>query len=335
MPITEEDIQRIKKFEKQLLPKYPYWYGNKKILYDYVGLPAYWPASVHLQHGANTIYRNGKPDHLAMTTKYPTLFLSNKKQAEVCKQFIEKPIHVIGSLFPYYRKMNKIERSKDAKGTLAFPTHSTKDISAEVNWKGYAEELKALPEQYHPICVSLYFIDVLKGAHKYFEEAGLDVCTNGHIADDQFVERFYENMHRHQYTTGNEIGSFMYYAIEMEIPFFTYGSRAAYKNFGANKDAPDSKYTISKKHGYEKHEQARAIFYYDQLDHVEIRQEQRDFVTNCIGTNDAISKEAIKEIIIQSTYKFLWKELLWFPLKFPYQLLRRGLKLLNIDFSIK
>ena len=238
MPITAEDISRIKRFERKLLPKYPHWYGNQKILYDYVELPQFLPASVHLQHGANTIYKNGKPDHLVQNNDYPTIFLSNTIQKEVCEKFIDKPIYVSGSLFPYYRKMNHIEKSPDAKGTLAFPTHSTKDISAEVNWKKYAEELKALPEKYHPICVSLYFIDVLKGAHTYFEAEGFDVCSNGHIADTRFVERFYENMRQYKFTTGNEIGSFMYYAVEMDIPFFVYGSRSRYVNFGNNKDAP-------------------------------------------------------------------------------------------------
>ena len=335
MPITEEDLQQIKRYEKKILPKYPHWYGNKKILYDYVELPQYLPAATHLQHGANTIYRNGKPDHLVLNNDYPVVFLSNTIQKEVCEKFTEKPVYVIGSLFPYYRKMNEIRQDTQTAGTLAFPTHSTRDISAEVNWKRYAEELKALPEKYQPICVSLYFIDVLKGAHTFFEAEGFDVCCNGHIADERFVERFYDNMKRFRYTTGNEIGSFMYYAVEMDIPFFIYGSRGRYVNFGKNKDVPDQVYKIDKEHGYSKHEEARQLFCYDDLENVKITESQRAFVLKALGVNDALPKEEIRKIIVSATRKFMLKEALWFPVKFPYQLLRRVLKLFNIDLNIK
>ena len=79
----------------------------------------------------------------------------------------------------------------------------------------------------------------------------------------------------------------------------------------------------------------RELFCYENLDKIEITEAQKTYVYKCLGIHDAISKEEMRRIIIASTKQFILKELPWFPVKFPYRLLRRLLKWFNIDLNIK
>ena len=326
MPINDDEIARIYKFERRPIPKYPYWYGMKKAVYEMVGLPKFFPVSCHLQHGAVSLLRKDKPDYLVTSNPYPVILLSNKEQSEFYGKEIEpalgKPVHIFGSVFPRYRRYKNIIKDPDAKGSLLFAGHSTKNISMDTDWDELIAQFKKLPSRYHPLTISIYYIDFLKGRHKKFEDAGFDVVTSGHISDEQFIDNFYKNLSKYKYVISTDIGSHLYCAVEMEIPFMIYGNAGTYYNHGKDKNGQGEIYKIISVRNFGEIYQLFTPTPEQIEQGIEITEEQRRFVHENIGTYDALPLEEVREIILQHQNKFYAKELLKSPISLPLKLYR-------------
>ena len=208
MTITKQDIDNIKYFNQLKYPPYPEWYGMKRILFESLNIPSFVPCIVHLQHGA-MIYNDETPDSLTLNSPYPILFYCNQKQTAIVNKHTSKPTFPIGSIFPRYRRKNNISQNSNAVGTLVFPSHSTHHVKAVVDWSQYVEDLKRLPEHFHPIKVCLYWKDLLHGVHTHFEVEGFDVVTCGHMFDPNFATKFYELLQNAKYTCSNMFGSYV------------------------------------------------------------------------------------------------------------------------------
>lgn len=327
MAISEEQGAQIRAFERQVLPKYPHWYGMKRALYKSIGLPKSQPVSCHLQHGAVMMFHNREPDHLTINTPYPVIFLDNEEQVEFCKNYkekaITKPMHIIGSIFPRYRRSEGIEQRPDAKGSLVFIGHSTPSVAVHSDWQLLIEQYRQLPQQYHPLTFSIYYRDYLLGAHEHFIREGFDVVTAGHITDPHFVDTFYNNMSKFRHVISNSIGSHLYYAVEMGIPFFFHGSLDQYKVVNYEKGQDKSTY---KQSDYERLEELLKFFTPtpEELEAgVKIKPEQREFVLKMTGYHVALSDEEVRAIIERTKWGFYAKELLLSPLKLPLKLYRK------------
>jgi hypothetical protein len=326
MAISEEQGARIRAFEQKVLPKYPYWYGMKRALYTSIGLPNSQPVSCHLQHGAVMMYHNQKPDILVTSTPYPVIFLDNEEQVEFCKnnkpEPVTKPMHIIGSIFPRYRRFKNIVQRPDAKGSLVFLSHSTPVSKVHSDWGKLIEQYRQLPERYHPLTFSIYYRDYLLGLHELFIKEGFDVVTAGHITDDTFVDTFYDTMSRFKYVIGNDMGSHLYYAVEMGIPFFFHGLKGKYEitkfDLGFEK-------THFQHDDFERVGELYKLFTPtpEELENgVEITPERREFVLNLTGYYVALSDEEVRAIIQKTKWIFYAKELLLAPVKLPLKLFR-------------
>lgn len=327
MAISKAQGERIRALEQKPLPKYPYWYGMKQALYKSIGLPPSQPASCHLQHGAVMMFHSQEPDLLTLNTPYPVLFLCNEEQIEFCKAYkakpVTKPMHIVGSIFPRYRRSQGIVPRPDAKGSLVFISHSTPSAKINSDWSKLIEAYRQLPEQYHPLTFSIYYRDYLLGVHEYFIQEGFDVVTSGHIADPNFVDNFYETMSQFSYVMGNDIGSNLYYAVEMGIPFLLHGPQGEYEvtNYEHGLDKDNFRHS-----DYDRLMQLFQLFTptSEVLEAgVSITSEQREFVLKMTGYHVALSDEEVRAIIEKTKWGFYAKELLLSPIKLPLKLYRR------------
>lgn len=204
-----------------------YWtaevYSFGRHIRDYAFYPSFLPLLCFTDHGAGTFsHMAGIPKHEFESTA-PVQFYHSPDVVNVFKKVSEKLCFCMFSPFVWYRKKNDISQSPTAKGTLAFPAHTTPSIDLTSDIEEYIEQLKTLPEQYHPVCVCLHMHDIVKGQHKLFLKHGIPVYTAGNTSDYRFAERWYDLVKNFKYTTSNMIGSYTYYAVEMGIPFFIYG----------------------------------------------------------------------------------------------------------------
>src|SRR5690606_30486822 len=81
-----------------------------------------------------------------------------------------------------------------------------------------------------PVTICLHFVDVLKGKHRLFEEAGFRCVTAGHMFNKDFISNFYKIVTNFKYSLSNDIGSHTFYSIELVIPFSLMGDPAKVQN---------------------------------------------------------------------------------------------------------
>ena len=84
----------------------------------------------------------------------------NKRRKNIWDKNSNIPSYVVTAPFVIYRRMNNITQSKDAKGTIAYPSHSVLTLKAEYNIDEYCRLLKELPEEFQPVTISLHHIDI-------------------------------------------------------------------------------------------------------------------------------------------------------------------------------
>jgi hypothetical protein len=130
-------------------------------------------------------------DHLFHTKEKYTGFYS-KRLKDDFENKTGRKAYVIKAPFWVYAKKNKIVKSDKAKGTLYFHSHSTFWSDIQTDTPAIIAYLKQLPTSMQPISVCLFFVDIQKGRHKSFQEAGFPVFTAGSWYNDWFAHNFFE-----------------------------------------------------------------------------------------------------------------------------------------------
>lgn len=145
--------------------------------------------------------------------------------------------YTLYSPFVFCRKALRMQAKPEARGTIAYPSHSLPDIDDVSDIEKYISDLRALPDEYQPVAVSLHYHDINKGRHRIFLDSGIPVYTAGTPHDYRFTERFYSILSNFKYSTSNFLGSYIFYSIEMGIPFFFHGDKPVFKKAIHNSEA--------------------------------------------------------------------------------------------------
>ena len=247
------------------------------------------PATLNMQHGwipGSEVF----PFDLNNRSMREML-IWNKRLHEDWLSKSDIPCHIVGAPFVHYRRHMGIKPNPDAKGTIVFPSHSTKKIKVIYDIDRYCEQLLALPEQFHPFSICLHPHDIREyQMDKEYEKRGFKTLCAGLDPNRPFYEVFYENLKAHRYASSNDPGSYLFYAVEMGIPFFLLGTPGAVTDPQDSQDG--SAYVIN---NLPYAQQAVKLFTDSNKD--QITKEQRDFVYSELGLNDCISTEELAEIL--------------------------------------
>lgn len=299
-PDLEQQIQRIQAFEARCpSPEAHQCYGLGKWLRRDLALPASVPLHIHMDHGVRV---SDVMTNCDLLSDRPIFFTTAAQRDEYYKQ-TGKRAYVSGSPFVACRRLNQIEPASEARGTVAFPVHSTHLIDVVIDWEQYADDLLSLPAEYQPVTVCLYWKDLLAGRHTPFIERGMAVVTTGHMADPDFATIFYTILRRHRYCTSNMVGSYTFYAVEMGMPFFIYGMPPAFNNHGHDHNRPVGTYTAEALEndrerldwlGFQR------LFELDVQQGVEISDRTRDLCLAKLGIDQADSPATLRRVIYQA-----------------------------------
>lgn len=298
-----------------------YWtsevYSYGKHIREYGFYPPFLPLYIYTDHGADGV--DEIIDH-ELQTDAPHMLFHYIKKVKNFKKKSQKPVNCLISPFVYYRRRNKIQNLKTAKGTLVFHVHSTPEIDLSSNNEEYIEELKKLPEEFHPICICMHMHDIYKGAHKIFLEHGFPVYTAGNAFDQRFAERFYGILKNFKYSMSNFIGSHAFYSIELGIPFLLYGSTPVLIN-KSDPNLKNGEYKYIENSGYKES--------YDLFSgwKKEITEEQKAHVEECLGVKNSISRLELTKILYTTYLKKgnLIKDLL-FAINYYRKFLKKKIK---------
>ncbi len=278
------------KAEWKYWPSEVYSFGRHYRRYGFY--PSFLPLYVYSDHGVGNTkasYHELKNDAEA------TLFFSLLKVEDYKKQS-NKPCYLMINPFVWYRKHNNIQPVENAKGTLAFPAHSTPAVSCEFDVLAYINTLKNLPEEMQPVCVCLHMHDIHKGLHKIFLDNNMPVYTAGNAFDKRFAERYYNIIIHFKYTTSNLIGSYTFYSIESGIPFSLLGNECKYYNL-SDPNLEKGEYQYKKNENYIVKEK---LFSGIQK---EITPEQKQYVESFVNAPGALSRLQTAKVLYSAYFK--------------------------------
>ena len=269
-------------------------YGLHAIIREYASCPSTLPIFCRFQHGWDPI---PKPDPYDAQTDKPLMLVWNKTRLKIWNEGSSIPAAIVGAPFVHYRKLRKIEKDLDAKGTVAFPAHSQPTIDAVFDIDGYCEQLKSLPIEFHPITICLHLHDLERKKDVIYKKHGFNVVTAGQnwVLGFEYVEKFYEILRSHKFATSNQVGSYTFYAVEMGIPFFIFGESPNLENSG--EPLMPSKYSYT---DYQIGAFATNLF---QGPTQVISEEQKKFVEDELGVHDCLSGVELRELLIESNHR--------------------------------
>ena len=196
--------------------------------------------------------------------------------------------------------MYKITQKPNAKGTVAFPSHSTYDVKSQFSIKDYCKTLKKLPKAFQPITICLFWLDYIDPKTEIYRKNGFCVVTAGPKLGNSldFVKNFYSILSSHKYATSNDIGSYTYYAIDLGIPFFLVGQ----KTFMVNKNRHDINVPeVYKVNDYYWGKKAENLFSTGPVN--TISKVQAQFVAKEMGVEDCLSPKAMNKLLWQYFHK--------------------------------
>lgn len=204
-------------------------YSHGKYIREYAYYPKILPLIAYGDHSSG-VKGTDIPSKHELESDAPLFLTFSVEKARLFTEMTGKKSYCILSPAVFYRRQNSIKALPTAKGTIAFPAHSTPDIDTIGNIENYICALKELPPKYQPVTACLYMHDILKGQHKEFIKHGIPVVTAGDVSDYRFIDRFYSIIKNFEYTTSNTVGAYTSLSIEMGIPFFVYGAPQLYFN---------------------------------------------------------------------------------------------------------
>ena len=294
-------------------------YGLNLILKEYFNLPKYLPLPCHVEHGWTALPHALITDlEIASEKGLMLVYSQRRKEAWIKKSKI--PVYVSGSPFVLYRKKHNIKIKKNAKGTVAFPSHSTLFIEAHYDIDDYCNELKKLPKEFHPITICLLYPDIKRGRDEIYKKHSFKVVSAGEKVRGSmdFVKKYYDILSSHKYSTSNEVGTYAFYSTEIGTPFFLLGDEPVIENVG-NKDR-----NISPKGKMSDHDLGKTCNkIFGRVPQKSVSKKQKELVEEEFALLERDSDEAIRGAIIKNM-----KSLKYWTVKVPMYFILSALKYL-------
>lgn len=273
-------------------------YGFGVHIRKYAWYPKWLPLCIETDHGPGD---RDAPLTSELESTAPVQLYHSSLRVRQWRTLSRKPCYCLLSPYVYYRKKNGIEKSLDAKGTIAFPAHTTGAIDDVSDIQTYIDQLKNLPAEFQPVSVCLHMTDIGKGLHKKFRQNGFNVYTAGNAFDDKFTERFYQIIRNFKYSTSNLAGSYLYYCVEMGIPFFLYGDGPKFIN------KADQNIEIGEYVSYKKQEAYLKLLSLFSRRAATISEEQRMFVNRGLGVNEGLSRLQLAMALYYSLFRCIFR----------------------------
>lgn len=269
-------------------------YGFDRIVKEYAHFPKFLSLPCHMEHGWTKL---SEPLPTDLKTKKNLMLVFSKRRAEAWKKHSKIQVEIIGAPFIIYRKMYGIKKKDDAKGTIVFPAHSCMNLEAVYDVNKLCKDLMRLDPKYHPFTICLHPFDFHSKLKLNYEEMGFEVVTAEENESNSFVENFYNLLSKHQFSVSNEIGSSLFYAIEMGIPFFLVGDIPQEINDGNEPNTPKSA------NFFDYDEGRKAYHLFNEPTDI-IKEAQRVYVEFEVGLKDYIQPKELKYLLYLNYFKY-------------------------------
>lgn len=197
------------------------WYGHAKLFKKFLGLPLNYKFKFIIEHGT---YLNDEVADIDLETNFPSFITYSQNRVNILKKVTEY-IFSVGPFINYAPDFLSEEeffkeRKRLGKSLLIFPMHSTMDTNFNFNITKLCKVIEELGKDFHKIRVCLYWIDVLKGHYKIYQDSGFECVTAGHILDPLFIPRLKSIIKLADSTISNGISTHIAYSIFFNKPHY-------------------------------------------------------------------------------------------------------------------
>jgi hypothetical protein len=201
------------------------FYGCARLLKEYAGLNPDEPSPWAMEHFIT--FGDPTPRQAETGTCLPCVLAVTEEQAGAIRRHGKPWVVPIGFPFFYMRELfhrrhpdEPLEGGANRRGTLVFPDKSTGTRDTDFDREKFARELAALPEEFQPVAVSIYFRDYERGTHRAFQDAGLQLVSSGNPCDAEFLYRQYDLCRQFRYACANDISTSFCLSILAGCEFF-------------------------------------------------------------------------------------------------------------------
>lgn len=190
------------------------FYGIKQLLLSYAGLPRWLPFPVAVQHGWLRL-----PTSFESNAFPPEIWVwSHRIKAEMEKFYPSEKIRVVGSFFCYLMKIiGKSMPPVEPCGSICIPPHSSHFTKTGYSAEDFARKVELLGDEYKPITVMLYYLDMEDEVVKIYERRGFKVVSNGSLFSSEFLFNFVKNVYGKKHCIYSDMGSGVFFAAELGL----------------------------------------------------------------------------------------------------------------------
>lgn len=205
------------------------FYGIRETLLAYAKLPGFFPLPVAVQHGwlryATTFEASGNP---------PEIWVDSQRIASELEAFYpKKRIRIIGSFYYYLLALLRDDLSPVVRsGSICIPPHSSHLVSTVYAVEDFARKLNELGDEYKPITVMVYYLDMISSTVEIYEKYGFKVVSNGSLFEVNFLKNFVRNVHDKQHCIFSDLGSGVLFAADMGLNLVHMDIESCYVNLG-------------------------------------------------------------------------------------------------------
>jgi hypothetical protein len=284
------------------------YYGIKKILLQYAGLPTWFPLPVAVQHGWQP-----KSTGYESSSNPPEIWVWSKRiQEDYRKKGNGSCVRSIGSPLNYLLKNLGIDLKNcinPRRGSICIPPHSTHHAQVVLSHDELIRRIKDLHDDYGPYLSMLYYLDMNDEIVEKYKRFGIDTVSNGSLFSDDFIDSFVANVIDKKHCFFSEMGTAIFFASLI-------GLKPIYMNMDSSCIDNGDPYFYTKDdllaEGY--------IFLPDSLNDM-------DFVESEMGVDCVITKAEMRGLILRN---YMTRR---FVIKFIKTAIRTALRPLNYVIS--
>jgi hypothetical protein len=205
------------------------FYGIRQILLAYANLPSFLPLPIAIQHGwqrfAHAFEASANPPEIWVW--------SPRLAAELEKFYPVNRIRVVGSFFCYLMATIKDTLPKKVKkGSVCIPPHSSHFARTGYSVDEFARTLYALGDDFKPITVMLYYLDMDEQTVSTYEKFGFKVVSNGTLSDVNFLNNFVINVYDKKHCIFSDLGSGVFFAADLGLNLVRINIQSTVVNLG-------------------------------------------------------------------------------------------------------
>lgn len=196
------------------------FYGHATVLKNFFGWQNDIPLPFAIEHGA---FAGEFVWDVDANSPVPAIMCIPTRRISVLQNKTDKFVESIGPLIQYASSLLtedqiNFEKKRLGKNLLVFPAHSTHHVAANYDVQRLVDKIKNVANHFDSVRVCLYWKDILQGIGRYYEQAGLECVTAGHIFDPMFLPRLKSLLTIADMTMSNCNGSYIGFSVLMGKP---------------------------------------------------------------------------------------------------------------------